>query len=56
MPRIILSELTKKFGNVTAVDYLNLEIPDGSFTTLLDPSGCGKTIAHDRRARTSDIR
>ena len=35
--------LTKKFGNVVAVDNVSLEIERGSFTTLLGPSGCGKT-------------
>jgi ABC-type Fe3+/spermidine/putrescine transport system ATPase subunit len=35
--------LTKKFGNVVAVDHVSLEIERGSFTTLLGPSGCGKT-------------
>lgn len=43
MARILLRNITKKFGDVTAVDDLTLEIPDGSFTTLLGPSGCGKT-------------
>ncbi|NQT57881.1 MAG: ABC transporter ATP-binding protein [Bacteroidetes bacterium] len=43
MADIRLYNVTKKFGNVTAVDNLNLEIPDGSFTTLLGPSGCGKS-------------
>lgn len=43
MARILLKNITKKFGQVTAVDNLNLVIEDGSFTTLLGPSGCGKT-------------
>lgn len=38
-----LQGVTKRFGSTTAVDQLNLEIPSGSFTTLLGPSGCGKT-------------
>jgi iron(III) transport system ATP-binding protein len=44
MPLIRLQGVAKHFaGNVRAVDSLDLEIPDGSFTTLLGPSGCGKT-------------
>src|SRR6188508_2305047 len=40
---IQLSQLTKFFGEVTAVDALDLHITPGEFFTLLGPSGCGKT-------------
>ena len=40
---IRLENLTKHFGDVAAVDDLDLEVPHGSFTALLGPSGCGKT-------------
>ena len=40
---IAIRHLTKRFGSVTAVRDVSLEIPRGSFTTLLGPSGCGKT-------------
>jgi len=43
MPEIVLNNVTKRFGKVTAVENLNLVIADGSFVTLLGPSGCGKT-------------
>lgn len=43
MPNITLKNITKKFGDFTAVDNLSLEIEDGDFITLLGPSGCGKT-------------
>ncbi len=35
--------VTKRFGNVVAVDRMDLAIPPASFTSLLGPSGCGKT-------------
>ena len=40
---IRLVNLVKKFGEVTAVRGINLDIKDGEFMTLLGPSGCGKT-------------
>ena len=43
MPEIILTNITKRWGNFYAVDNLNLTITDNSFVTLLGPSGCGKT-------------
>ncbi|HEU4810795.1 MAG TPA: ABC transporter ATP-binding protein [Nocardioides sp.] len=38
-----LEDLTKRFGDFTAVDDLTLTVPQGSFFALLGPSGCGKT-------------
>jgi spermidine/putrescine ABC transporter ATP-binding subunit len=38
-----LAGVTKRFGNVVAVDDLSLELGTGEFFTLLGPSGCGKT-------------
>jgi len=35
--------VTKRFGNVTAVDSVSLAVARGEFLTLLGPSGCGKT-------------
>ena len=35
--------IEKRFGDVAAVKKMDLEIPEGSFVTLLGPSGCGKT-------------
>jgi len=43
MSKISLKNLTKKYGSVTAVDGINLDVVKGEFLTLLGPSGCGKT-------------
>jgi ABC-2 type transport system ATP-binding protein len=46
MPSIIRFEnITKKFGNVVAVDHLNLDVEDGEILGLLGPNGAGKTTA-----------
>lgn len=43
MSAITLRYLTKRFGAVTAVQTLDLDIQEGELITLLGPSGCGKT-------------
>jgi ABC-type Fe3+/spermidine/putrescine transport system ATPase subunit len=40
-----VSNITKKYGNVTAVDDLSIQIEEGGLLTLLGPSGCGKTTS-----------
>jgi spermidine/putrescine transport system ATP-binding protein len=42
-PDVEILGVTKRFGDVVAVDAMTLRIPRGSFTSLLGPSGCGKT-------------
>ena len=42
-PDVEILEVTKRFGDVTAVDRMTLRIARGSFYSLLGPSGCGKT-------------
>jgi iron(III) transport system ATP-binding protein len=43
MATVELSSLTKRYGNVAAVDGLSATIAHGSLICLLGPSGCGKT-------------
>lgn len=45
MARVLLRDVTKRFGDVVAVDRLNLDVQDKEFVILLGPSGCGKTTA-----------
>jgi ABC-2 type transport system ATP-binding protein len=42
-PTIITEDLTRKFGDVVAVDHLNLEVYRGEIFGLLGPDGAGKT-------------
>ncbi len=43
MAEVVLSGVTKSFGDVLAVDTIDLEIRDGEFMVLVGPSGCGKS-------------
>jgi putative spermidine/putrescine transport system ATP-binding protein len=38
-------QVSQVFGDFTAVDAIDLSIPQGKLTTLLGPSGCGKTTS-----------
>src|SRR5205085_5626739 len=38
-----LVDVTRRYGAVTAVDRVSLDVAPGEFVTLLGPSGCGKT-------------
>ena len=42
-PLIRFRDVTKRFGDFTAIDRLNLDIYEREFFALLGPSGCGKT-------------
>jgi spermidine/putrescine transport system ATP-binding protein len=42
-PMIQLDAVTRRFGELVAVDGISLEIAAGEFFSLLGPSGCGKT-------------
>ena len=43
MAGVTLNEVVKTYGDVLAVDHVNLDIQDGEFVALVGPSGCGKT-------------
>jgi multiple sugar transport system ATP-binding protein len=42
---VSFAHVSKRFGGVTAVDDLCLEVPNGEMLVLLGPSGCGKTTS-----------
>lgn len=45
MASVTYDHVTKKFGDFTALNDLNIEIEDKEFLVLVGPSGCGKTTA-----------
>src|SRR4029453_18321621 len=42
-PDVRLANLTKRYGDVTAVGGIDLDVSSGEFFTMLGPSGSGKT-------------
>src|SRR3972149_3651988 len=45
MANVTFDHVSKRFGDVTAVNDLSLEVADGEFLVLVGPSGCGKSTA-----------
>jgi len=43
MGTLVIENVSKRYGKITALHPSSLEISDGEFVTLLGPSGCGKT-------------
>ena len=52
---VSLRSVTKKYGAVTAVENITLDIPAGKYCCLLGPSGCGKTTVLRMVAGHEDI-
>jgi multiple sugar transport system ATP-binding protein len=52
MSAVALQHLSRRYGETTAVDSLDLEIVDKEFVVLLGPSGCGKTTTLNMIAGT----
>jgi multiple sugar transport system ATP-binding protein len=55
MASVTFDHVFKRFGEVTAVNDLNIEIEDKEFLVLVGPSGCGKTTALRCLAGLEDI-
>jgi multiple sugar transport system ATP-binding protein len=55
MAEVTLHNVHKRFGSVTAVEALDLQIRDREFLTLLGPSGCGKTTTLNMIAGLEEI-
>jgi phosphate transport system ATP-binding protein len=47
--------IEKRFGDLVAVQPMDLDIPEGSFVTLLGPSGCGKTTLLKSLNKLTDL-
>jgi multiple sugar transport system ATP-binding protein len=45
MASVTFKDVVKKYGDVTAVSNLNIQVDDKEFLVLVGPSGCGKTTA-----------
>ncbi|HMI16012.1 MAG TPA: ATP-binding cassette domain-containing protein, partial [Bradyrhizobium sp.] len=43
MALLEIQNVSRRFGDFTAVDQVSIDIEAGEFFTLLGPSGCGKT-------------
>ena len=55
MASVTFENVVKRYGNVTAVSNLNLEIPDKEFLVFVGPSGCGKSTSLRMLAGLEDI-
>ena len=55
MAGVVLENVIKRYGDVTAVDNVSLTIQDGEFISLVGPSGCGKTTTLNMIAGLLDL-
>ena len=45
MAEVILKDVSKRYGDVSVIELLNLQVEDREFLVLVGPSGCGKSTA-----------
>ena len=55
MASVTFENVVKRYGTVTAVNNLNLQIPDKEFLVFVGPSGCGKSTSLRMLAGLEDI-
>jgi len=55
MAAVVLSNVQKRFGQVSVIEGLDLEIKDKEFMVLVGPSGCGKSTALRMVAGLEDV-
>ena len=55
MSSIQIQNVTKRFGDFTAVDDISIDIEEGEFVALLGPSGCGKTTTMNMIAGLEEV-
>ncbi|RJG05439.1 ABC transporter ATP-binding protein [Noviherbaspirillum cavernae] len=55
MTKIVLSQVSKRYGEQAVVENLDLEMADGEFIVLVGPSGCGKSTTLRMIAGLEDV-
>jgi len=55
MSGVTFSEVSKRYGDVSVIEHLNLDVNDGELMVLVGPSGCGKSTALRMIAGLEDV-
>ena len=53
--KVVVSHLTKKFGDLLVLDDLSFQVQEGEFLTIVGPTGCGKTTFLNSLTKLYDI-